>query len=258
MGILNVTPDSFSDGGNYSDFDAAIERASQMTGEGAAIVDVGGQSTRPGFAEISVEEECARIVPVIEALRDRLIVPVSVDTYKSDVARAALRAGAHILNDVHGLQGDPALVDVVAEFGCPVILMHQESEFAKAPGDSIAKLKAFFERSFAIAAKAGIARDRIIVDPGIGFLKTQAQNLEIVGRLGELRALGQPVLLGASRKSFIGNVLGLPASERLEGTLATSALAAWYGVEIVRVHDVAPNVRIAKMVAAVRTASLHS
>ena len=143
MGILNVTPDSFSDGGNYSELEAAIERAIQIAAEGAAIVDVGGQSTRPGFAEISVEDECARVVPVIEALRDRLSVPVSVDTYKPGVARAALQAGAHMLNDVHGLQGDPAMAEVAAEFACPVVLMHQESNFSKAPGDSIDKLTAF-------------------------------------------------------------------------------------------------------------------
>lgn len=258
MGILNVTPDSFSDGGRFADTRAAVERGVQMAAEGAALIDVGGQSTRPGFAEISAEEEINRVVPVVTELVRRVSTPVSVDTYKADVARAALEAGAHLLNDVHGLQGDPEFTQVAAQFRCPVVVMHQERAFAQAPGDTIEKLAAFFERSIAAAAAAGIPRERLVIDPGIGFLKTQTQNLEIVGRLQELRALGLPLLLGASRKSFIGNVLTLPAPDRLEGTLATTALAAWTGVEIIRVHDVAANVRVAKMIAAIRAALPNS
>ena len=254
MGILNVTPDSFSDGGQFATTSVAVERALRMVAEGAAMIDVGGQSTRPGYTEISAEEEIARVVPVIRALLDQVSVPLSIDTYKPEVARAALDAGAHVLNDVFGLQGDPKLAAVAAEFGCPVVAMHQEKGFAQAPGDTMEKLATYFRRSFALAGEAGLPATRLILDPGIGFLKTQTQNLEIVARIDELRGLGCPVLLGASRKSFIGNVLGLPATERLEGTLATTALAAWHGVELIRVHDVAANLRVARMIAALRSA----
>lgn len=258
MGILNVTPDSFSDGGQFATTAAAVERAVRMVEEGARIIDLGGQSTRPGYTEVSADEEISRVVPVIQALLGRIPVPLSIDTYKPDVARAALKAGAHLLNDVHGLQRDSEMVAVAAEFGCPVVVMHQEKEFAQAAGDTIEKLVTFFRRSIALAAEAGIAADRIILDPGIGFLKTQAQNLEIIGRIDELHELRLPLLLGASRKSTIGNVLNLPATERLEGTLATTALATWKGVEVIRVHDVAANVRTARMIDAIRRATTHS
>lgn len=257
MGILNVTPDSFSDGGQFASTAAAATRGERLVAEGAAMIDVGGQSTRPGYTEISVEEEIARVVPVIEALLGRVSVPLSIDTYKPEVARAALRAGAHLVNDVHGLQGDSGMAVLAAEFNCPVIVMHQEKGFASAPGDTMEKLLSYFRHSLALAAEAGVAPERVILDPGIGFLKTQDQNLEIIGRIAELRSLGRPLLLGASRKSFIGNVLGLPSTERLEGTLATTALAAWNGIELIRVHDVAANVRVARMIGAIR-ASIHS
>ena len=256
MGILNVTPDSFSDGGQFSTTAAAIEHAEHMVAEGATVVDVGGQSTRPGYQEISIEEEIARVVPVIRALLARISVPLSIDTYRADVARAALEAGAHLINDVYGLQGDSGMAAVAAAFSCPVIVMHQEKRFAQEEGDTIEKLNTYFRRSLALAGEVGISSERLILDPGIGFLKTQAQNLEILGRIDELRYHGLPLLLGASRKSFIGNVLGLPANQRLEGTLATTALAAWKGVEIIRVHDVAANVRVARMIGAIR-ASTH-
>lgn len=254
MGVVNVTPDSFSDGGKFSQTFDAIGQAERLVKEGAAIVDVGGQSTRPGFAEVSPEEEIARVVPVIGDLLGRIGVPISADTYKPEVARAALAAGAHVLNDVYGFQGDPSLPEIAAEFECPVILMHQEKSFKTAPDDSLKKMKAFFDRSIALAERAGVDLTRIILDPGIGFLKTQAQNLELMGRVDEMRAWGFPILLGSSRKSVIGNVLDLPVNERLEGTLATTAIAAWHGVELIRVHDVAANVRVTKMVAAIRAA----
>ncbi|HEU5078146.1 MAG TPA: dihydropteroate synthase [Opitutaceae bacterium] len=256
MGILNVTPDSFSDGGQFLNHDAAVAHALRMIAEGASAIDIGGQSTRPGYAEISAAEEIERVVPVIERLRRETSTVISIDTYKAAVARAALEAGAHILNDVHGLQGDPELAQIAAHFRCPVIVMHQEKTFREEAGDTLDKLRRFFDRSVAIAEAAGIASEQIVFDPGIGFFKTLEQNLEIIARLGEIRRWGFPVLLGASRKSSIGQVLDLPAEQRLEGTLATTSVAAWQGVEMVRVHDVQPNVRTAKMIAAIRATIL--
>jgi dihydropteroate synthase len=253
VGILNVTPDSFFDGGRFAKSEPAINQAARLVEGGAAVIDVGGQSTRPGYEEISAEEEIARIVPVITALAPRLAVPISVDTYKPGVARAALLAGAHLLNDIHGLQRHPEMASLAAEFGCAVIVMHYDAEFRENTNDVIERIKEFFHRSLEIATHAGVAEDAIVLDPGIGFGKTHEQNLEILARIGELRTLGFPLLLGASRKSVIGNVLGLPPEERLEGTLATTALAVWQGVEFVRVHDVRANARAAKMAAALRS-----
>jgi dihydropteroate synthase len=252
VGILNLTPDSFFDGGKFAAGESAIAQATRLVGEGAAIIDVGGQSTRPGYEEISDEEEIARVVPVIAALVPRLPVPISIDTYKPAVARAALQAGAHLINDIYGLQRNPELARIAAEFGCPMVVMHNDAAFRESPGDTIYKIKLFFDRSREIAASAGLAEDLIVLDPGIGFGKTHEQNLEILARLAELKALGFPLWLGASRKSVIGNVLGLPPDERLEGTLATTALAVWQGVEFIRVHDVCANARAAKMAAAIR------
>ena len=282
MGILNLTPDSFSDGGAFLasverearpapnrittatadeiviDVERAVQHAEQMVREGAAVIDVGGQSTRPNFKEISATEEIVRVVPVIAALAPRIDRPISIDTYKPAVALAGLSTGAHFLNDVRGLQGDLRNAALAAEFHVPVVIMHQDPAFRGEPGDSIEKMLRYFERSLAIAAKAGIPREHCILDPGIGFLKTHHQNLEIMGRLGELRALGLPLLLGVSRKSSIGEVLDLPSDQRLEGTLATTSIAAWQGVEMVRVHDVQANVRAAKMAAALREAARPS
>jgi dihydropteroate synthase len=252
VGILNVTPDSFFDGKKFATVESAIVQASRLVDEGAAVIDVGGQSTRPGYEQISDGEEIARVAPVIAALVPRLPVPISIDTYKPAVARAALQAGAHLLNDIHGLQRNPELAGLAAEFGCPVVVMHNDATFRETPGDPIYKIKTFFDRSLEIAAQAGLAEDLIILDPGIGFAKTQGQNLEILARLSELKVLGFPLWLGASRKSVIGNVLALPPEERLEGTLATTALAVWQGVEFIRVHDVRANARAAKMAAAIR------
>jgi dihydropteroate synthase len=252
VGILNLTPDSFFDGGKFATGESAIAQARRLVEEGAAIIDVGGQSTRPGYEEISDEEEIARVVPAITALVPQLPVPISIDTYKPAVARAALQAGAHLINDIHGLQRNPELARLAAEFGCPVVVMHNDAAFRETPGDVIYKIKIFFDRSREIAAQAGLAEALIVLDPGIGFGKTQGQNLEILARLSELKLLGFPLCLGASRKSVIGNVLALPPEERLEGTLATTALAVWQGVEFIRVHDVRANARAAKMAAAIR------
>ncbi len=253
MGILNVTPDSFSDGGRFSGFDQAVRQAEQMVAEGAAVIDIGGQSTRPGFAEITEAEEIDRVVPVIRELLTRVSVPLSIDTYKPAVARAALEAGAHLLNDVHGLQRSPELAALAAGFGAPVVAMHWDPAFRAWTGDTLAGLRSYVDRTVDIAVRAGLGADRLVLDPGIGFAKTQAQNLELVRRLDEVRRWGFPVLLGASRKSFIGAVLAQPEpQDRLEGTLATTAVAAWHGVEILRVHDVAANLRVARMTTAIR------
>ncbi len=251
VGILNVTPDSFYDGGRFTAPDAAVRQAERLVAEGADAIDLGAQSTRPGHAEISAEEEMARVLPALESLMPALPVPISVDTYRPEVARAALAAGAHLINDVRGFQGDPAMAEVVAEYGCPVILMHFDRSFSATAGDAVGRLKDYFARSLRIADRARVARDRIVLDPGIGFAKTAAESLEIMGRLDELRVLGFPILLGASRKSALGHVLGLPPEERLEGTLATTVLAVAQGVALVRVHDVLANLRAARVAEAV-------
>ncbi|HVU18084.1 MAG TPA: dihydropteroate synthase [Candidatus Didemnitutus sp.] len=255
VGILNVTPDSFFDGGRHSNLDAALKQAGKMAAEGAAMLDVGGQSTRPGYVEVPASEEIARVVPVISALAGQIGIPISVDTYQPEVALAAVKAGATIINDVHGFQRRPELADIAAQNGCGAILMHNDPSFREAAGGTLERVLEFLERSIAIALAAGVRREGIIVDPGIGFAKTDAQNLEILARLGELRVLGFPLLLGASRKSVIGNALRLPPAERLEGTLAITALAVWQGVDYLRVHDVLPNLRAARMAQAVRVAS---
>jgi dihydropteroate synthase len=254
MGILNVTPDSFFDGGRHGLTEAALAQAKRMIAEGAAIIDVGGQSTRPGYVEISAEEEIARVVPVISALADQTTAVISIDTYKTAVARAAFEAGAHILNDIHGLQRAPELARLAADMGAAVVAMHHDETFRELRGDVIEHMRQWLARSLEIAERAGVSFAQIALDPGIGFFKTQAQNLELIGRLGELRMADCALLLGASRKSFIGNVLGgLPVDDRLEGTLATTTLAVSQGVEIVRVHDVGANVRAARLALAVRT-----
>jgi dihydropteroate synthase len=254
VGILNVTPDSFSDGGCHQALDSALSRATQMAAEGAAIIDIGGQSTRPGHVEVSAEEEIARVVPVIEALTGRLHVPLSIDTYKPAVARAAVQAGADIINDVHGFQRHPELAEIAAQHACGVILMHNEASFPESDGATLERIATFLCRSLDLAIAAGVPRGRIILDPGIGFAKTPGQNLEILARLGELRSLGCPLLLGASRKSVIAHVLSLPPDQRLEGTLATTALAVWHGVEFIRAHDVSANLRAARMAKAIHNA----
>lgn len=253
MGILNVTPDSFSDGGRWLAPAAAEAQAQRMVDEGADVIDVGGQSTRPGHEEISSETEIERVAPVIRAIVGQLKVRVSIDTYKPAVARAALQAGATWLNEVHGFQGScgAEMAEVAASVEGPVVLMHHDPEFGRKPGSAVERVIEFFDGSLARAERAGVRLERIILDPGIGFFKTQEENLELMGRLEELRELGLPLMLGASRKSVIGHVLGTSAEARLEGTLAASVLAVKAGAAWVRVHDVLANVRAIRMAEAI-------
>lgn len=254
VGILNVTDDSFFDGGHHNALPAAVSHARLMIAQGATVIDVGGQSTRPGYTEVGPDEEIRRVVPVIRELVRHTAAPISIDTYHATVADAALTAGAHIVNDVHGLQRDPLIASVIAKHQAAAILMHNDPTLRDSPADVIASLKTFLTRTLALASAAGIDPTRIILDPGIGFGKTQEQNLKILARLSELHALGHPLLLGISRKSVISHVLDLPPEDRLEGTLALTALAVSQGVQFHRVHDVEPNARAARMSAAVRDA----
>jgi dihydropteroate synthase len=253
MGILNVTPDSFA-GDGVTDVEAAVARGRAMLAEGADLIDVGGESTRPGAGPVPLEEELRRVLPVVERLAGGLGAPVSVDTRKAEVARRALQAGAAMVNDVSALRADPAMAAVLAEARAPVVLMHWEPPAADgAPArDIVADVVAFLRERIAAAVAAGIARDRIVVDPGFGFAKTIAENLQLLRRLGELRVLGCPILVGTSRKGTIGKVLGgLPVEDRLEGTAATVALAIAQGADVVRVHDVRTMVRVARMADAI-------
>jgi len=253
MGILNVTPDSFA-GDGVTDVEVAVARGRAMLAEGADLIDVGGESTRPGAGPVPLEEELRRVLPVVERLARGLGAPVSVDTRKAEVARRALQAGAAMVNDVSALRADPAMAAVLAEAQAPVVLMHWEPSAADgAPArDIVADVVAFLRERIAAAVAAGIARDRIVVDPGFGFAKTMAENLQLLRRLGALRALGCPILVGTSRKGTIGKVLGgLPVEDRLEGTAATVAIAIAQGADVVRVHDVRTMVRVARMADAI-------
>ncbi len=250
MGIVNATPDSFSDGGECVSPGAALERAMRMEAEGADFIDIGAESTRPGAKEVSEETEWGRLAPVLEAVVGRSGVPVSVDTSKASVARRALEVGAAIINDVTALRGDPEMAGVVAAAGAGLVLMHNSRD-GLVDGDLMDSIRCSLEESVEIALKAGVASERIVVDPGVGFGKSVEQNLEILRRLGDLRALGFPILLGASRKSVIGMVLDLPVEGRLEGTLATTVAGVAAGVDIVRVHDVDPNLKAARMADAI-------
>jgi len=243
MGVVNVTPDSFSDGGLYLDAEAAIAHGRELVEAGAEVLDVGGESTRPGAEEVSVEEELRRVVPVIEGLQE-LEARISVDTSKAPVAAAALDAGAEIVNDVTALRGDPGMAALCAERGCGVVLMHmlgspRTMQDDPRYDDVVAEVKAFLAERLDAAVAAGIAEEQIWLDPGIGFGKTLDHNTELLRRLGELRELGRPLVVGTSRKSFIGRLDGSPASERIGGTIASSLLAAANGAEVLRVHDVA-------------------
>lgn len=249
MGILNVTPDSFSDGGKYSKLDAARKRAEQMIEEGAAILDIGGESTRPSYEQITEEEELARILPVIEAVKKDLDIPISVDTYKSKVAKVAIEAGADLINDIWGLKYDPAMARLIAEKKVACCLMHNRdnTDYNNFVSDLIKDLR----ESVDLALKAGIRDNKIILDPGIGFAKSYEQNLLALKHLGRLQQLGYPVLLGTSRKSVIGLTLDLPSEKRIEGTLTTTVLGVNAGCAFVRVHDVAENVRAIRMTEAI-------
>ena len=245
MGILNVTPDSFSDGGKFNDLDAALFHAEEMIREGAAIIDVGGESTRPGYERIPDAEEISRVAPVIEALTERFDVPVSVDTYKSAVAKAAADAGASLINDIWGFRADPGIAKVTAVSQAACCLMHNRKEavYNSFLADTIEDLM----ESVRIAEAAGVDRSRIILDPGVGFGKTYENNLEVIAHLEEYRKTGFPVLLGTSRKSVIGLTLDLPSDQRLEGTLVTTVYAVQKGCAFVRVHDVKENLRAIRM-----------
>ena len=252
MGILNVTPDSFSDGGLFAGEAEAVTQAERLVAEGAAILDVGGESTRPGHVPVAAEEEQARVVPVIRAVAPRLPVPISIDTYKASTARVALEAGARIVNDVWGLQREPDIATVAAAHGAPVIIMHNR-ETIEPDLDIVADMLAFFERSLAIAHRAGLADSEIVLDPGVGFGKTWNQHLEALRRLPEIRALGFPVLVGVSRKSLLGRLHDRETrpADRLHGSLAAHAVAATLGADIVRVHDVAAHIDAMRVVDAV-------
>jgi dihydropteroate synthase len=260
MGIVNATPDSFSDGGRFLDPDAAVAQALRLAEEGADLVDLGGESTRPGAPAVPVEEELRRVVPVVERLRARgFALPISIDTRKGAVARAALAAGADLVNDVTALS-DPDLGRAAAEAGAPVVLMHMRGTPADMQthavyGDVAREVARELEAALARAEAAGIARERTILDPGIGFAKTPEQSVELLARVGELRALGRPILVGPSRKSFIGKLTGASAPERLPGTLAAVAACVLAGVELLRVHDVAAARQAAIVARAIRDAT---
>jgi dihydropteroate synthase len=258
MGILNVTPDSFSDGGRFRALDAALAQARQMAAEGAAIIDVGGESTRPGAAPVTVEEELARVLPVIERLADELPVPVSIDTSKPEVMRAAVRAGAGFINDVAALRR-PGALHAAAELGVPVCLMHMQGEprsMQQAPhyDDVVSEVRDFLSERVAICAQAGIPRARLLIDPGFGFGKTLEHNLTLLARLDALADTGLPLLVGVSRKSFLGALLGdAPVEARLNAGLAAAVLAVERGARIIRTHDVRPTVEALKFCTAVQS-----
>ena len=252
MGILNVTPDSFSDGGSYTSIDKAMEQTEKMIQQGADIIDVGGESTRPGHVQIGDEEEIKRVVPVIREIKKKFDIPVSIDTYKSAVAKAALEAGADLLNDIWGFRYDEKMAELAAEYDVPVCLMHNRDNLDY--DDFMEDVKKDLQISLDIAEKYGVKKENIMLDPGVGFGKTYEQNLMVMNHLEEIVDMGYPVLLGTSRKSVIGLTLDLPVDEREEGTLATSVLGATKGCQFVRVHDVEKNVRALKMTDAI----LHS
>ncbi|MEG1481575.1 dihydropteroate synthase [Clostridium sp.] len=245
MGILNATPDSFSDGGKFNEIDTALKRVKQMIDEGADIIDVGGESTRPNFEFVKEEDEIKRVVPIIKAIKENFDITVSIDTYKSKTAEAAVEAGADIINDVWGFKKDKDIAKVAAKYNVPCILMHnrENAEYEDLMRDVIFDLV----DSVDIALNAGVNRDNIILDPGIGFAKTLEENLSVMNNLDKIKGLGFPVLLGTSRKSMIGLTLDLPVSERVEGTIATTVLGITKGCEFIRVHDVKENKRACVM-----------
>lgn len=252
MGILNVTPDSFSDGGKYNDVERAVKHAGEMIQEGAVIIDVGGESTRPGFAYVTAEEEIRRVVPVIKAIKEKFDVLVSVDTYKAKTAEAAIKAGADIINDVWGFKKDDRIAHVAAKYQVPCVLMHNReiAEYENFMEDVLNDLR----ESVKIAKEAGVKDENIILDPGVGFAKTLEQNLIVTREVGRLKELGYPVLLATSRKSMIGLTLDEDKDHRVEGTIATSCIAVMAGCQFVRVHDVLENRRAIRMMEAIRDA----
>jgi dihydropteroate synthase len=249
MGILNVTPDSFSDGGRFNDMGEAINQAKKMVAQGVDIIDIGGESTRPGHDPVSEEEEIKRVIPIVEALSKVLKVPISVDTYKSKVAELALGAGAAMINDVWGFKKDPYMARVAAKYNVPCCLMHNRNN--KNYNNLIQDILKDLEESIEIALKAGVKRENIILDPGIGFAKSYDDNLKTMRNLEKLNSLGYPLLLGTSRKSMVGFALDLPVEERLEGTLATTAIGIMKGCQFIRVHDIKENKKVCAMTDAI-------
>ncbi|WP_099158875.1 dihydropteroate synthase [Virgibacillus ndiopensis] len=245
MGILNVTPDSFSDGGSYTSVEKAVKQAITMEKQGADIIDIGGESTRPDHKPVSLKEELSRVLPVIQAVKKEVQVPISIDTYKAEVARQAIEAGAEIINDIWGAKKEPDIASVAAEYNVPIIIMHNRTNMDYT--SIIDDMKADLQVSIDIALKAGVAKENIILDPGIGFAKTAENNLVVMNNLEKLNDLGYPLLLATSRKRFIGSVLDLSPAERDNGTGATTCLGITKGVQIVRVHNVKLNVELAKM-----------
>ena len=258
MGILNVTPDSFSDGGRFNGIDAAVEQAVSMVEQGAAIIDIGGESTRPGAAYVSAEEELDRVIPVIKALHTKLPVPLSIDTSKPEVMRAAVDAGVGLINDVRALR-QPDSLEVAAELAVPICLMHMQGgpcTMQQAPhyDDVVEQVYTFLMERAEICLRAGISHERIVIDPGFGFGKNAEHNYSLLRHLPRFIGSGYPVLVGMSRKSMIGHVLDTPVDERLHGSLALAVLAVWMGATIIRVHDVRPTVEALKIVDATRSA----
>ncbi len=254
MGILNVTPDSFSDGGRYQHMDAALRHAGEMIADGADILDIGGESTRPGHAQITDEEEIERTAPVIERIKQEFDIPVSIDTYKSSVAEAALQAGADLVNDIWGLKYDDRMASLIAGRGAACCLMHNRNEAVYK--DFLSDFMEDMQECIRIARDASIPEDKIILDPGVGFGKTYEMNLEIIREVGQMQSLGYPVLLGTSRKSVIGLTLDLPADQREEGTLVTTVFGMMNGCSFVRVHDVKANRRAIQMMEAINPTSV--
>lgn len=252
MGILNVTPDSFYDGGRYFNPDVAIARGMQLAEEGADIIDIGAESTRPGSEAISLDEELQRLTPVVEALLEKVDVPISIDTYKAAVAEKMLQRGIHLINDISGLRFDPGMRHIVAQFGVPVVIMHikgtpKDMQINPHYNDLLSEIKNYLSESINVALAAGIKSENIIIDPGIGFGKRLADNYELLRRLDELHDLFHPILIGPSRKSFIGKVLQLAPDDRLEGTAAAVALGIQRGADIVRVHEVEQMARVCRI-----------
>lgn len=249
MGILNVTPDSFSDGGRYDKVDQALFRVEEMVSQGIDILDIGGESSRPGFQPVHWREECRRVIPVIEQIKKRFEIPISLDTCKSDVAKWGIYAGVDMINDVWGLKFDENMAQVVSKEEVPCVLMHNRKEASYE--NIMEEICRDLRESIAIAHKAGISDDKIILDPGVGFGKSYENNLEVIDKLEQLKAMGYPILLGTSRKSVIGLTLDLPVNDRIEGTLVTTVFGVLKGCAFVRVHDVKENIRAIKMTEAI-------
>ena len=258
IGILNVTPDSFSDGGSFLLPDQALARAEAMAEEGADLIDVGGESSRPGSVPVSVEEELRRVIPVIEQIAKHISLPISIDTCKSEVARQALSAGAQMINDISALQQDPEMAKVVSREEAPVVLMHMKGTPRTMQQNPryesvIDEINRFFTERIRVAEQAGISRERIILDPGIGFGKATDHNLEIIRSLSQMGSLDRPILIGPSRKSFIGHILNLPVQDRIEGTAVAVTAAVLAGASMVRVHDVKQMVRVVRLADSIRS-----